>query len=72
MVTNPTVLSLIERLGARNDYFGGAGFKGIVSSASQLSRERWERFEQRFGTELWNLYGLTETVTTALYAGRHP
>ena len=23
MVTNPTVLSLIERLGARNDYFGG-------------------------------------------------
>jgi acyl-CoA synthetase (AMP-forming)/AMP-acid ligase II/acyl carrier protein len=72
MVTNPTVLSLIERLGARNDYFIGAGFKGIVSSASQLSRERWERFEQRFGTELWNLYGLTETVTTALYAGRHP
>ncbi len=35
------------------------GFKGIVSSASQLSREHWERFEQRFGTELWNLYGLT-------------
>jgi acyl-CoA synthetase (AMP-forming)/AMP-acid ligase II/acyl carrier protein len=72
MVTNPTVLSLIERLGAHNDYFGETGFKGIVSSASQLSKERWERFERRFGTELWNLYGLTETVTTALYAGRHP
>lgn len=71
MVTNPTVLSLIDRASATNDHFLIDGFTGIISSASHLRPELWQRFEQRFSTSIWNLYGLSETVTSALYAGRH-
>ena len=71
MVTNPTVLSIIDRACERTDYFDFAGFRGIISSGSNLQPLLWHRFEERFQTEIWNLYGLTETVTTALYAGRH-
>jgi long-chain acyl-CoA synthetase len=72
MVTKPTVRSLIEHFATRDDCFGQAGFRGILSSASLLRQEHWLRLETRFRTQIWNLYGLTETVTTALYAGRHP
>lgn len=72
MMTNPTVLSLIERTTDRTDYFAFEGFQGILSGGSQLRRELWERFEARFHTQIWNVYGLTETVTTVLYSGRHP
>lgn len=72
MMTNPTVLSLIDRTAARTDYFSFSGFRGILSSGSLLRRELWEHFEQRFHTSIWNLYGLTETVTSVLYSGRHP
>lgn len=72
MMTNPTVLSLIDRIADRDDYFTFPGFKGVLSGGSQLRRELWLHFEARFRTEIWNLYGLTETVTTALYSGRHP
>lgn len=72
MMTNPTVLNLIERIAQRDDYFVFDGFKGVLSGGSQLRREAWLHFEERFHTEIWNLYGLTETVTTALYSGRHP
>ena len=72
MMTNPTVLSLIDRACDRTDYFTFAGFRGILCSGSNLRPELWHHFEARFHTEIWNLYGLTETVTSALYAGRHP
>lgn len=72
MMTNPTVLSLIDRVAERDDYFAFPGFKGVLSGGSQLRPELWLHFEKRFATEIWNLYGLTETVTTALYSGRHP
>ena len=72
MMTNPTVLSLIDRTADRIDYFAFEGFRGILSGGSQLRRALWERFEERFQTQIWNLYGLTETVTTVLYSGRHP
>lgn len=72
VMTNPTVLNLIERVAQREDYFTFEGFKGVLSSGSHLQREAWLHFEKRFQTEIWNLYGLTETVTTALYSGRHP
>ncbi len=72
MITNPTVLALIERYASYDDYFRSGTFRGILCSASILRPELWARLESRFGVEIWNLYGLTETVTTALYAGRHP
>jgi acyl-CoA synthetase (AMP-forming)/AMP-acid ligase II/acyl carrier protein len=71
MVTNPTVLNLIERFATDDHCFRYPEFRGIICSASLLSGDQWARFETRFGTQIWNLYGLTETVTTALYAGRH-
>lgn len=72
MVTNPTVLQLIDRSSTDTGSFRSPGFRGIISSASLLRPEFWRHFEERFGTVIWNLYGLTETVTSALYAGRHP
>ena len=72
MITNPTVLAVIDRLAQRDDYFATPEFAGILCSASILRPELWERLERRFNIQLWNLYGLTETVTSALYAGRHP
>lgn len=72
MMTNPTVLSLIDRTATRTDYFTFNGFRGILSSGSLLRRDLWNHFEERFHTSIWNLYGLTETVTSVLYSGRHP
>lgn len=72
MVTNPTVLHLIDRSCRHDDPFRSARFRGIISSASHLRAAFWHRFEARFGTRIWNLYGLTETVTSALYAGDRP
>lgn len=72
MMTNPTVLSIIERTAEGNDQFQFDGFKGILCGGSLLRADLWNRFEQRFNTQIWNLYGLSETVTTALYSGRHP
>lgn len=69
VVTNPTTIALIERYARRDDYFPKAL---LVSSASHLRGELWEKVERRFEVEVVNLYGLTETVTTALYAGRLP
>lgn len=72
MVTNPTVLALIDRYAAGDDAFRLPGFRGVLASAALLRPDLWKRLEARFGIGIFNLYGLTETVTTALYAGRHP
>lgn len=37
-----------------------------------LRSELWTAFEKRFNCQLYNLYGMTETVANATYAGRHP
>lgn len=71
-VTNPTVLSLIDRFAAHDDYFDDDGFFGILSSASILRPSLWEKFESRFKCFIYNMYGMTETVANATYAGRHP
>jgi len=71
-ITNPTVLTLIDRFAAHDDYFGHAGFFSILSSASILRADFWAKFESRFGCSIYNLYGMTETVANATYAGRHP
>lgn len=72
MVTNPTVLALIDRYATGDDIFRVPGFRGVLASAALLRPDLWTRLETRFGIDICNLYGLTETVTTALYAGRHP
>jgi acyl-CoA synthetase (AMP-forming)/AMP-acid ligase II/acyl carrier protein len=71
-ITNPTVLALIDRFAGHDDYFDDDGFFGILSSASILRPSLWEKFEARFSCSIYNLYGMTETVANATYAGRHP
>ena len=71
-ITNPTVLALIERFAGHDDYFEDDGFFGILSSASILRPSLWAKFEERFSCSIYNLYGMTETVANATYAGRHP
>ena len=70
LVTVPTVLALIERLGdADRAMFRTGDFRFIVSLAGYLDEGLWRRFEDRFGTRIVNVYGLTETVSGSLYAG---
>jgi acyl-CoA synthetase (AMP-forming)/AMP-acid ligase II/acyl carrier protein len=72
LITNPTVIALIEQFAVHDDYFNFDEFKAVISSASILRQELWNVFEQRFKCRLYNLYGMTETVANATYAGEHP
>ena len=70
MVTVPTVLALIMRLGDEfSDAFRTSAFKFVSSTAGPLDEGLWRKFEARFGTMIVNSYGLTETVCEGLYCG---
>jgi long-chain acyl-CoA synthetase len=71
-ITVPTVLAMIDRYAAHNDYFDAPEFVAMSSVAARLDPALWARLEERFGRPLLNQYGLTETVTSVLYAGRWP
>jgi long-chain acyl-CoA synthetase len=71
-ITNPTVLRLLRKSAPHADYFSAPGFRAVISSAATLSESFWLEFEQHFSCQLFNLYGMTETVANATYAGRHP
>ncbi len=71
-ITNPTVLRRLMKGTEHSDYFTGLNFKAVISSAATLSAEFWGEFEQRFSCDLFNIYGMTETVANATYAGNHP
>ncbi len=72
VITVPTVWSLIDRYARRDDYFRTPDCRALMSVAAKLDPALWDRLENRFGRPLFNQYGLTETVTSALYAGPHP
>lgn len=72
MVTNPTLLKIVLRMAQENDYFDPTRFKGVISTGGILSCDLWDHFETRFGVKIWNVYGMTESVADALYAGDHP
>lgn len=72
MVTNPTLLTIVLRMAQEDDYFDRNRFTGIVSTGGVLATEIWDALEARFGVKVWNVYGMTETVADALYAGDHP
>ncbi|MEE8575052.1 MAG: AMP-binding protein [Thermodesulfobacteriota bacterium] len=69
MITVPTVLSLIDRLMPNDDYFEGEEFSCLLSTAAKLDENLWQRFEERFGVKVCNMYGLTETVSGGLFCG---
>ena len=72
VITVPTIWSMIDRYAGRDDYFQAAECRALLSVAARLEPELWRRLEPRFGRPVLNQYGLTETVTSACYAGRAP
>lgn len=69
----PTMLSLMMRLDEKyNDSFKGSDLRVLRSSADLLDPTLWRSFERRFGVEVTNSYGLTETVCEAIYCGPDP
>jgi acyl-CoA synthetase (AMP-forming)/AMP-acid ligase II/acyl carrier protein len=68
-LTVPTVYRLIDRFARHSDYFEAEEFVALLSVAANLDAALWRRLEDRFRRPLYNSYGLTETVASALYAG---
>jgi len=68
-LTVPAILTLIDRYAVHDDYLAAPEFRFLVSVAAKLEIPLWQRLETRFGRPVINMYGLTETVASALYAG---
>jgi len=70
LITIPTVLAMMRRLPSDyDDSFSSPEFCFIESTASLLEDELWREIEQRFNVKIVNCYGLTETVSEAIYSG---
>lgn len=70
LITIPTVLAMMRRLpSAYDDSFSSPEFHFIESTASLLEGALWREIEQRFKVKIVNCYGLTETVSEAIYSG---
>ena len=68
-ITVPTILSLIDRLLSRDDYFSGGEFAAVVSVAAKIDPHLWQRLQDRFGIRICNIYGLSETVSGGIFCG---
>ena len=55
-----------------NDAFRGPAFRFVLSSADHLNLQLWQRFEEAFGVQVVNAYGLSEVVCDALFCGPSP
>lgn len=70
MIAVPTMLSLMLRLGTDfRDSFQNPEFRVLVSAAGHLEKDLWGKLEDGFGVPILNMYGLSETVTSALFCG---
>jgi long-chain acyl-CoA synthetase len=70
LITVPTILALIQRLATEvGDAFTTPDFKFVISTAAHLDETLWRDFEERFKVVVVNSYGLTETVSEAIYCG---
>jgi long-chain acyl-CoA synthetase len=72
VITVPTVWAMIDRYASHDDYFDAPECQALFSVAAFLSPDLWSHLERRFKKPVFNHYGLTETVTSALYAGAGP
>ncbi|MDQ5770967.1 AMP-binding protein [Thiothrix subterranea] len=68
-ITAPTIWSFIDQYANHDDYFDSSECLHLISVAAKLEQELWGRLQNRFGKSISNQYGLTETVTSALYSG---
>jgi long-chain acyl-CoA synthetase len=70
LVTVPSVMALTK---AVDDGFDGSfdypEFRFVISTAAYLDPGLWEACEKRFGIQIVNVYGLTETVCETMYCG---
>lgn len=69
VITVPTIWAMIDAYAAHDDYFDASECTHLMSVAAKLPEELWARLEGRFERPVYNQYGLTETVASALYAG---
>lgn len=66
----PTMLSLMNRFcDGYTDSFATEDFKCIISVSAHIELKLWEEFEEKFRTQIVNVYGLTETVAGSLFCG---
>ncbi|WP_461516579.1 AMP-binding protein [Porticoccus sp.] len=73
MISVPTMLALMLRLGTDfRDSFRNPDFRVLVSAAGHLEKDLWEKLEKTLGVPVLNMYGLSETVTSALFCGPDP
>lgn len=72
VITVPTIWAMIDGYSAHDDYFDAPECRALMSVAAKLPDPLWKRLEDRFKRPVFNQYGLTETVASAVYAGQHP
>ncbi|MFY9239376.1 MAG: AMP-binding protein, partial [Roseovarius sp.] len=72
MIANPTLLSLLLRLAEETDWINPRNFEMVVCTGGVLTETLWSAFEARFGIKVCNVYGMTESVANALFAGDFP
>lgn len=71
VITVPTVWAMIDQYARHDDYFDAPECGALLSVAARLPDALWRKIETRFARPVFNQYGLTETVVTALWAGPH-
>lgn len=70
IVTVPSVLALTKALDKEFDAsFDYPEFRFVISTAAYLDPVLWQACEARFGIQVVNVYGLTETVCETMYCG---
>ncbi len=70
LVAVPSLLALMMNLGDRyQDALRTDWFRFVISTAAYLDPGLWQRFEDGFGVQVVNVYGLTETVCETTYCG---
>lgn len=69
LITVPTTLALIYRVVLSDDAMEKEFFKGVISTGGYLNKELWINFEKRFSTNVYNIYGLTETTVGGVFSG---
>lgn len=70
LITVPSILALMMNMDEEyEDSLRGEEFEFVISTAAYLDEDLWRSIEERFGTRVVNVYGLTETVCESLYCG---
>lgn len=70
LVAVPSLLALMMNLGERyHDALRTDWFRFVISTAAFLDPGLWQRFEDAYGVQVVNVYGLTETVCETTYCG---